>query len=157
MHVSKTLACPPRADVHHLHLSLLRGLSSTLTSTLPDVHLYLSPDIIKFRQTLNKIPANLQILLIPINRLLLLLLVVLTTENMDGATSPFFHLFSFTSQNPILAAVTYSNCYCTTESRSFRPQCRTIVIRQHTPISLSLSLSLFRWLGRSTFDLSCIR
>jgi len=25
--------------------------------------------------------------------------VVLTTENMDGATSPLLHLFSFTSQN----------------------------------------------------------
>jgi hypothetical protein len=86
---------------------------------LADVHLYLSPDIsdsdkhpttkkftILSKQP-NKIPANLQILLNPINPLLLLLLVVLTTENMDGTASPLLHLFSFTSQNPVLAAATH--------------------------------------------------
>jgi hypothetical protein len=62
---------------------------------------------------------------------------------MDGATSPLLHLFSFTSQNLVLAVVTHSNWCCTTESRSFWPQCHRIVIRQHTPIS-SLSLSLAR-------------
>jgi hypothetical protein len=99
----------------------------------------------------NKIPANPQILLIPINWHLLLLLVVLTTENMDGATSPLLHLFSFASQNPLLAAATRSNCCCTTESRSFRPQRRTILNRQTHPnfLSLVLSRSLSRPLARA--------
>jgi hypothetical protein len=96
----------------------------------------------------NKIPANPQILLIPLNWLLLPLLVVLTTGNMDGATSPLLHLFSFASQNPLIAAATHSNCCCTTESRSFRPQRRTILNRQHTPI-FSLSFSLARSPARS--------
>jgi hypothetical protein len=127
-------------------LSLLWGLSSTLTLTLADVHLYLFPNIIKFKQTPQQQNSqfcwssrtNRQILFIPINRLLLLFLVVLTTKNMDGATSPLLHMFSFTSQNLVLAATTHSNCYCTTESRSFRPQCHTIVIQQPWTRSWSL-------------------
>lgn len=84
----------------------------------------------------NKIPANLQILLIPINRLLLLLLVVLYYGkhgrcHIAGSftCSPSHHKILYWQLRPIEAGC------CATESRSFRPQRRTIVIRQHTPIS----------------------
>jgi hypothetical protein len=106
--MSITFSLSPSGIVHHLDLDSWRMFISISlqTSSDSDKHPITTKFTILLKQP-NKIPANPQILLIPINRLLLLLLVVLTTENMDGATSPLLHLFSFTSQNLVIAAVTH--------------------------------------------------
>jgi hypothetical protein len=98
--LSLSLSLSPSGIVHHLDLDSWRMFTSMSlqASSNSDKHPTTKKFTILLKQP-NKIPANLQILLIPINRLLLLLLVVLTTENMDSATSPLLHLFSFTSQN----------------------------------------------------------